>query len=951
VARAWLVGCLVAQLSSQTLAGSPDSSRPLSPAAVDFFESRIRPLLVQNCYECHSARAKDLQGGLRLDSRDAIRKGGESGPALTRGNVDGSLLIRAVRYEDHEMPPKGKLPPSAIADLAQWVRMGAPDPRDRPDSDLPQPTGSRPAARKKGQPIDFEAARNHWAYQPVRTPVLPVVKNTAWAKTEIDRFVLARLEAAGLSPSPAADRRTLIRRAYLDLIGVPPTYHEVELFVNDDSDRAFEKVVDRLLASPHYGERWGRHWLDVARYADTKDLVLVFGDDAIRPYAYTYRDYVIRAFNADVPYDRFIVDQLAADQVDAPAKTGSTREQWRLAAMGFLTLGRLFDYNLNDMYDDRIDTVGRGLLGLTVACARCHDHKYDAIAQKDYYALYGVFASSEEPAKLPLLAEPATIHGSADFEKQFAAKEREFQHHVDEQFGQITETARRRVGDYLLVAATTKPDPIEDAVFFMSLSPDQLRPQIISRWRRYLAARSHATDSVFGPWGELLRLPEAHFAELAGPIVKRLQKVPRGTSPGQLNPLVAQALSWQPIGSKADVARLYGTVFRTVYEDSQTGKPLDASRQQLLAVMIAPEGPVWFPKNTTYLYMARVERDKYHQMQLGLDRIAVNSPAAPPRAMILTDSAQLCDPRIFVRGNPAQPGEQVPRQFLRVLAGDRQRPFAHGSGRLDLARAIASRDNPLTSRVFVNRVWMHHFGEPLVQSPSDFGVRAAPPSHPDLLDYLASTFIEEGWSIKGLHRRILLSNTYQQASAERPACRQADPENRLLWHFNRQRLDMEAMRDSMLAISQRLDPQLFGRPVDIVGDPQCGRRTIYGLVDRAHLPGFFRSFDFANPDQSAERRPQTTVPQQALFAMNSPFVIEQARSLAHRREVAGKLSPVDRIESLYQTVFARRPEEAETELAEHFVEEASTHKDESTLDPWEQYAQVLLLSNEFLFVD
>ena len=564
------VGFLVAVLSVRTLAAPPDPARPLSSAAIDFFESRIRPLLVQNCYECHSARARDLQGGLRLDSRDAIRKGGESGPAVTPGNVDGSLLIRAIRYEDHEMPPKGKLSPSAIADFAQWVRMGAPDPRDRPDSDPTQPAETQPAARKKGRKIDFEAARKHWAYQPVRTPPLPAVTNKAWARTEIDRFVLARLEAAGLSPSPPADRRTLIRRAYFDLVGVPPTFQQVESFVNDNSDRAFEKVVDRLLASPHYGERWGRHWLDVARYADTKDLVLVFGNDAIRPYAYTYRDYVIRALNADVPYDRFIVDQLAADQVDAPAKTGSAQEQWRLAAMGFLTLGRLFDYNLNDMYDDRIDTVSRGLLGLTVACARCHDHKYDAIAQEDYYALYGVFASSEEPAKLPLLVAPATIPGSAHFEKQFAAKEQEFQHHVDEQFRQITETARRRVGDYLLVAATVKPDPIEDAVFFMSLSPDQLRPQIISRWRRYLAAHSHANDPVFGPWGELLRLPDARFAELAGPIVKRWQKVSQGTSPGQLNPLVAQALGAQPIGSKADVAGLYGAVFRSVNEQSQT---------------------------------------------------------------------------------------------------------------------------------------------------------------------------------------------------------------------------------------------------------------------------------------------------------------------------------------------------------------------------------------------
>ncbi len=372
--------------------------------------------------------------------------------------------------------------------------------------------------------------------------------------------------------------------------------------------------------------------------------------------------------------------------------------------------------------------------------------------------------------------------------------------------------------------------------------------------------------------------------------------------------------------------------------------------------MTGPEGPAWFPRSNAYLYMSRVERDRYHQLQLELDRIAVKSQGTPPRAMVVNDAANLCNPRIFVRGNPAQPGEHVPRQFLRVLAGDHQEPFTHGSGRLDLARAIASRDNPLTARVFVNRVWMHHFGEPLVLSPSDFGVRATPPSHPELLDYLASTFMADNWSIKNLHRRIVLSAAYQQSSADRPECRKIDPENRSLWKFNRQRLDMEAMRDSMLAVSGRLDPQLFGRPADIVGDPHCGRRTIYGLVDRQHLPGFFRAFDFANPDQSAERRPQTTVPQQALFAMNSPFMLEQAKSLVARPQVAGKLSPADRVESLYQVVLGRRPDEAETDLALRFLDAAQADASrpaaaETKLDPWAQYAQVLLASNEFLFVD
>jgi mono/diheme cytochrome c family protein len=917
------------------LAGSPDEG-------AEFFESRIRPLLVKNCYECHSARAKELQGKLRLDTREGLRRGGESGPSIVAGDPQASLLVRAIRYEDHEMPPTGKLPASAIADIEHWVKIGAPDPRDRSHGE------AAPSGPKK-RTIDFTEGRKHWAYQPVRRPAVPAVKDSAWAHNEIDRFVLAPLEARGMSPSPAADRRTLLRRVSLDLVGLPPSYEEVEAFAADDSPRAFEKVVDRLLASPHYGERWGRHWLDVARYADTKDLVLVFGDDAIRPYAYTYRDYVTRAFNADVPYDRFIIDQLAADQT-------AGAETWRLAAMGYLTLGRLFDNNLNDEYDDRIDTVSRGMLGLTVACARCHDHKYDAITQADYYGLYGVFASSEEPVDLPLLASTGKTSGTAEFQKEFAAKEHDFEAHVDHEFREQTETARRRVGDYLMAVATTRPDPNEDAVFFMSLSPDQLRPQIVGRWRRYVARRSSAGDPVFGAWGDLMRLPDADFGQRAAAVLKKWLSLSRGTSLGDLNPLIAEALATDRPRDKADVARLYGQTLLKAYAASKSSPDShEAARQQLLDILIGPEGPAWFPRSNAYLYMSRVERDRYHHLQMELDRVAVHSRAAPPRAMVLTDAANLCSPRIFVRGNPAQPGEPVRRQFLRVLAGDHQRPFAHGSGRVDLAKAIASRDNPLTARVFVNRVWMHHFGQPLVQSPSDFGVRAAPPTNPELLDYLASTFMDENWSIKDLHRRIVLSAAYQQSSADRAECRRIDPENRLIWRFNRQRLDMEAMRDSMLTVSGRLDPALFGRAADIVGDAACRRRTIYGLVDRQHLPGFFRAFDFANPDQSAERRPQTTVPQQALFAMNSPFMLRQAQSLAGRREVAGKLSPADRVESLYKIVFARRPDEAETDLALRFIDAAEADAARSgapvKLDPWAQCAQVLLASNEFLFVD
>jgi hypothetical protein len=777
-----------------------------------------------------------------------------------------------------------------------------------------------------GKPIDFEAARKHWAYQPIRNPALPQVRDRSWPQTPIDFFLLRQMEENGQTPAPLADRRTLIRRAYFDLVGLPPTMAEVQMFENDPSPDAFAKVVDHLLASPHYGERWGRHWLDTARYADTKDLVLVYGKDAIRPYAYTYRDYVIRALNEDTPYDRFVQEQLAADQIQPKV------EPWRLAAMGFLTLGRLFDNNLPDIYDDQIDTVGRGLLGLTIACARCHDHKYDAIPTADYYSLYGVFASSEVPLDPPLIADPKSVPGGVEFEKQLAAKRAELQKHIDTQYQMLTETARQRTGDYLMKIAVEKPDPLENTVFFLSLSPGDLRPPIIARWRHYLESRT-SDDPVFGPWHDLLATPQA-----AG-----WQKRPAGTERGQLNSLVRDALTSAKITSKADAPRAYGDLFKKVYEESKKSPPTDADRKQLLAILTEASGPVLFAKSTCYLYMSRVERDRYGALVQELDKLAVYSPSAPPRAMVLADAPDPMQPHILLRGNPTMPGPAVPRQFLRILAGAQRQPFRHGSGRLDLAKAITAPDNPLTARVMVNRVWMFHFGEPLVSTPADFGTRSTPPANPELLDYLAYTFMQDGWSLKKLHRRLMLSSAYQQLSA-------VGSQQSANVGFPRTRLDFETMRDTLLFVSGRLNPALCGRPGDAAGDPANRRRTIYGLVDRQNLPALYRAFDFAVPDQCVERRPQTTVPQQSLFAMNSPFMIEQVKSLAARPELAAESDPARRVTILYQLLLTRAPRPEEVQLALRFLRDAETAKD-AKLTPWQQYIQVLLMTNELMFVD
>ncbi len=916
-------------------------------AGVEFFEKRVRPVLVEHCYQCHSARAKSLKGGLRLDGRDGVLKGGDSGPVIVPGKPGASLLVKALHYGDElRMPPKAKLPAAVIADLEKWVAMGAPDPR---------------TATASASALAADAARKHWAFQPIRRPAVPAVKDAGWVKTPLDRFVLAKLEARGLSPSSRADRRTLIRRAYLDLIGLPPTPEEVDAFAADASPDAWEKVIDRLLSSPHYGERWGRHWLDVARYADTKDGVLMYGDDRVRPYAYTYRDYVIRAFNEDLPFDRFVHEQLAADLIEPKV------EPRRLAAMGFLTLGRMFDNNVHDILDDRIDTVSRGLFGLTVSCARCHDHKYDPIPTADYYSLYGVFASSEEPVERPLTEPLDRSPAYAEFEKQAAPKRRELQKFLDAQYAMLLETARQRVGDYLVHVVTTKPDPLETAIFFLSLAPTDLRPQIVARWRRFVEQHAQPDDPVFGPWHDLMTGAGEDVAARAEAARARWRDLPAGVERGQLNPLVRIALDGAKLATRADVARAYGDLLRRVYEESKSSHktpPPGASsgasaeseveakaRRQLLAILTDPDSPAYFPKGRTRDYMSRQEKDAFGGKLQEIDRMAVQAPNAPPRAMSLVDAEQPYEPRVFVRGSPARPGERVPRAFL-SFAGEVE-PFRHGSGRLDLARAITAPDNPLTARVLVNRVWMHHFGEPLVESPSDFGLRTAPPSHPELLDHLATTLQRDGWSLKRLHRVIMLSSAYQQANFDRPECRRADPDNKLLWRMNRRRLDLEAMRDSLLAISGGLDRRMYGRPV---GPDSAGgrRRTVYGLVDRQSLPGLFRAFDFASPDQSAERRPQTTVPQQALFGMNAPFVMEQARALAARPEVVRETEPGRRVAALYRLALCRRPDPGEVRLALDFLADAEKTRsgpEKSRLGPWQQLAQVLLLTNERMFVD
>ena len=795
-----------------------------------------------------------------------------------------------------------------------------------------------------------------WSFRPLERPEAPPCQSPnadSWISTPVDNFVLARLEAAGLEPSPEADRRTLIRRASYDLLGLPPTYDEVEEFVRDDRPDAWARLVERLLASPAYGERWGRHWLDVARYADTKDLVLVYGKDSIRPYAYTYRDYIVRAMNEDIPYDELILDQLAADQRFAEGDD----ESWRLAGMGLLTLARIYDFNMHDVHDDQIDTVTRGFLGLTVSCARCHDHKYDPVSMEDYYALYGIFASSIRPLEDPRIS---TVAGASDAarqcEEKIQAKTKELRDHIDSQYDSITKAVRGQVTNYLVHVATTKPDPLENVVFFLSLSPDQLHPQTIAAWRRLIASRASPDDPIFGAWHALLGVPEAELASRSREIIAGFLARERGTRPGEIHRRIAERLEASPPTSRADVGRIWGELLRDVDQVAGTAGDVSSVDRPILDLVRGPGSPLWFPKSETYLHMSRVPRDRYHGLQLEVDKIAVHAPDFVPRAMVVVDAEEIVEPRVFVRGNPTQPGKHVARRFLSALGGSDDKPFTQGSGRLELARAIADPENPLTARVIVNRVWQHHFGAPLVSTPSDFGRRSAPPSHPELLDWLATELIRSGWSLKALHRQILLSSTWRQSSLDRAECRRVDPENRLLWRAHRRRLELEPYRDTFLAVSGRLDPTVGGRPVDAAEDPECRRRTIYGLVDRKDVPPLYRAFDFPSPEQSTGERPLTTVPQAALFNLNSPFIATQVRSLMMRPVIASAADGEDRVRALYRVVFAREPSDEEVELALAFISaesslEATEAAPEGGLSTWERYAQTLLMTSELQYVD
>ena len=895
-------------------------------AFAEFFEAKVRPLLEAHCINCHGPTKQ--KAGLRLDSREALMRGGDSGPAVEPGRPEGSRLIDAVNHSaDLQMPPKGKLKGVEVEVLAKWVRDGAVWPEAMAEA---RPTMAA------GPGVVTPEARAFWAFRPVEMPAIPGVKDQSWPKGAIDRFVLEPLEAKGLHPVAPANRRALVRRVTFDLIGLPPTPEEVEAFVTDESPEAFGKVVDRLLANPHYGERWGRHWLDVARFAE--DQAHTF--EARRyPHGYKYRDWVTKALNADMPYDQFVIDQIAGDLVE---KDKPGRDD-RLAALGYFALGPVYYGGaVYDELDDRVDTLTRGFLGLTVACARCHDHKFDPIPTSDYYALAGIFSSTaykEYP-----VAPPEAVAAYEKGQAAIKAKTAEVAAFLKAESARWTASAAANdSGKYVTGAWTllNKRKVRADLPTAEVAKAEGLEPLFLDRWVKYLAPRDNDPRPHLARWRKLLAAQDPK-ADLSGDEAAKGEARKVAIALGDyLRATISlrDALEAQKTAALANAA-----------EGSPPAPPVFAGpdADAVRDLTAGDDGLFLLPRDQVENHLPADAKDALKAKRAELETRKKDAPTMYEVVHSLTEGSKPASMKVFLRGNPATPGPEAPRRFLTVLEPEGTSAFSTpGSGRLELARAIASPSNPLTARVMVNRVWEHHFGRGLVATPSNFGKMGERPSHPKLLDYLASRFVAGGWSLKTLHREILLSSTYQLAAMDDPSASAVDPDNVLLWRGNRRRLEVEPWRDAMLAVSGELDPAQGGPSVDLA-QASNRRRTYYAKVSRHSLDGLLRLFDFPDPNITADKRTVTAVPLQQLFVLNSAFMERQAKALAARLS-SGPGEPSEKIRRAFPLLYARPATDAEVAMAVEFL--AARDEPQGPLGKWEQYAQVLLGANEFLFVD
>ncbi|WP_254514034.1 PSD1 and planctomycete cytochrome C domain-containing protein [Anatilimnocola floriformis] len=821
---AGLLACLAALLCAGVA-----TAADFDPKSVEFFEAKIRPVLVKHCYTCHSAESKELRAGLFVDNRDGLRKGGDSGPAVVPGDAKKSLLLAAIRYQDLEMPPTGKLPDDVIGDFERWIAAGATDPRD----EVTKPAGSKE--------IDFAKAREHWSLRPVVRADLSRLKSSAWARTDIDRLVADKWEGQQLTPVPDAPKSQLLRRAYFDLIGLPPTPQELKNFLADESSQAFERVVDELLASPRFGERWGRHWLDLARYADSNGRA----QNIFFQFAWHYRDYVIDAFNRDLPYDRFIIEQLAGDLL--PAETAVERDRLRIAT-AFLAIGpktfesapELFSM---DLIDEQIDVTTRAVLGLTVSCARCHDHKFDAIPTKEYYALAGIFRSTD------------TLFGPSFFQRPAFDKR------------------------YHLHPIGADAEKLGEAAF-------EYRAQL----RGLMGKRDQAAVIAY-----------------------RTQRQIDGIK-----------VEWQRAGNDA------------------------------------PD-----PKLDELLALHKVQLAERERLKAETKAMEEAAPPLPDFTQGVKEMTQVEDCTLRIRGEFDKPGERIPRGVLTLCSlGEKPAIPVDQSGRLELARWLVAKENPLPARVAVNRIWRQLFGSGIVTSVDNFGVIGERPSHPELLDYLAAQFMESNWSTKRLIREIMLSRTYQLGTRFQEANSSRDPNNVLLWRMTPRRLEVEPFRDAVLSISGALDLQPPRGPhIGLVRNglleenpklaeihKESNRRTIYLPIVRGQLQEMLQTFDFADPNLLIAQRDERTIPSQSLFMLNSPWLWAQAKLAAERMLSLKMNDDQAKLNWLFQAFFCRAATKDEHATLLKFIAAQRERVQGDEVVVWMHVVQALYASAEFRYL-
>ena len=910
---------------------------------IEFFEKKIRPVLAANCQACHSAQLKTAE--LDLSSAAGFVRGGQSGPLVSLDEPPASRLLKVTGYEEKlKMPPTGKLKEHEIADLIQWVEMGA-----------PWPGAAEVLAKEPGKknptPEFTEEQKNFWAFQPMRDPQLPTVADYGWEQSPIDRFILAKLEEKGIQPSARAGKMTLLRRASFNLTGLPPSEEEIAAFLADDSPGAFKKVVNRLLDSPRYGEHWGRHWLDVARYADSTGN----DEDHRYPYAWRYRDYVIQAFNDDMPYDQLVREQIAGDLLPSGNSDGINRRG--VVATGLLALGPKAVAQqdkkkmLYDVYDEQLDVVSKAFMGLTITCARCHDHKFDPILQKDYYSLTGIFASTRNfqdsqthVSKLLFkpLVEQQVYEAYKDHKDRIFYARFEIEDIFSEAVGRHNDRVYPRLKDYMLSAW----EVIQDGASAAELSKKkQLNEVTLRRWAAYLKPGGK-TPKHLNDWRQATK---DDLDEVAAAYQKKFDE---------------RTGEW-----RKDLERWRERVKRMVKEANMPPPRKPRFREGRDAfyhdVVFKEDGPFYLSEEQQEKTLISESRKKLAGLRAWLKHLEETAPPEPPMACAVEES-EIVDQKLFIRGDHHNPGEDVPKGFPVILGGRDEPPITEGSGRLALANWLARPGHPLTARVMVNRIWQWHFGKGIVSTPSNFGATGTRPTHPELLDFLAQHFVRSGWSIKAMHRLIMLSSAYQASSSVAEEQNRLDPENELLSHFSRRRLNVEEIHDGLLAMEGKLDLTMGGTLQEGVGTDgensskrlsinpdEVTRRMIYIPLRRSNLPTLLNLFDFGDATTTMGKRSQTNVAPQALFMMNSEFVAERAKNLAQRLLDDETLSDSRRVERAYRITLNRQADPGEIDSALTYVGNVKERFQDSfsASDAWGSFCRILLASNDFIYVD